>query len=207
MQTVDVMRKMLNEPNTPKPQLILLTGGASQMPIVKEVLTREFPGYRIVDHEASKAIARGAARFATVEHDQQIHTILQRTNLDLVIRFTRPDNTDFMDVMIPRNTPLPFSPQERGGHTLSPKQSRVDVSLWEAVKTDPDTNQPDRDYKKVIPMVLDHTRSAESEGKTTLHNVTRISIDKNNIIHMEAWEPGRERDIRTNNEKPYKRWD
>ena len=64
-KTIELVKNALKANNVPRPDLILLTGGASRMRIVKEMLEKELPQYRgrIISYRPSLAIACGAARF------------------------------------------------------------------------------------------------------------------------------------------------
>ena len=72
MQTIDATRQMLLKHPNQQPELILLTGGASKMPMVKEALEEALPQFkdRIIYFRPSRAIAYGAARFGTAEVNQ-----------------------------------------------------------------------------------------------------------------------------------------
>lgn len=189
METVRKVREALNRAEIPKPDLILLTGGASQMRIVKQVLVREFPEYKdkIVSHKPNKAIAMGAARFATVEDDDD-PVILQRTTYDLGIRHYKStsDPNGYITTMIPSETSLPYTSPESRTVTLS-NQRHLKVHIHEARQKNPTKDQVDRDYKYVMGYLFDFGKVVP-KGTPICHELV---IDKDNIMYIRAWIPGR----------------
>lgn len=212
-KTVDMVKHALASPNIPRPDLILLTGGASQMRLVKQMLEEALPAYRdkIVFHRPSKAIAMGAARFASVEENNGIEppdpVLVQRTTLELGTVFTGSDNHDYIEVLIPQGTPIPYTSEEINCRTRFPDQSRLDMSVQEAVNATPDRRQPARDYHNVMPYTYDLHRSAKDEGKHHLSAVCQLVIDEKNVMYMRVWEPGRKEQTLDFKKCTYKEWD
>ena len=68
-KTIDATKKILEDHPNQKPEIILLTGGASQMPMVKRELEKAIPEYRdkIIYFRPERTVAYGAARYGTVE--------------------------------------------------------------------------------------------------------------------------------------------
>ena len=198
-KTIELVKNALKADNVPKPDLILLTGGASRMRIVKEMLEQEIPQYRgkIISHRPSQAIACGAARFSTDEKNNEIgmagtkkqRTVQQRTTLDLGLRFINTNGTQypFIKTYIPRGTPIPCTSAENIGYTLSDNQSMVNMDIFEAINATPDYRAPDRDYRTVLRATYDYHRVV---GKD-VPNISQMTIDKDNILHLEAWEPNK----------------
>lgn len=96
MKTIEETRKILQNHQNQKPEIILLTGGASQMPMVQRELEKELPQYKgkIVYFRPSRAIAYGAARFGTAEKNSDPSAgsvggsvIQQRVMYDLGVRY------------------------------------------------------------------------------------------------------------------------
>ena len=69
LQTIEETKKILQAHPNQQPEIILLTGGASQMPMVKNELVQSFPEYKgkIIYFRPSRAIAYGAARFGAAK--------------------------------------------------------------------------------------------------------------------------------------------
>lgn len=74
MRTIEETKKILQEHPNQKPEIILLTGGASQMPMVQREMEEAFPQYRgkIICFRPSRATAYGAARFGTEEMNADV---------------------------------------------------------------------------------------------------------------------------------------
>ncbi len=64
-KTIDATKRILDEHPNQKPEIILLTGGASQMPMVKRELEEALPQYKdkTIIFSSNSAIAYGAARY------------------------------------------------------------------------------------------------------------------------------------------------
>ncbi len=190
-RTVAKVRAALNNPNVPKPELILLTGGASQMRIVKQTMEREFPTYRgkIVLHKPSKAISMGAARFATVEGDPDPRVIQQRTTFDLGIRYRESpsDKKGYIKTLIPGETPLPYTTPEHRSATLEDNQRYAKIDIFEANRKDPDKKNVAGDYKYIMGYPYDFGETVPQ--RTPICH--ELIIDKDNIMYIRAWRPGR----------------
>ena len=70
-KTIDETRRMLNNHANQKPYIILLTGGASQMPIIMREMEKAFPDYkgRIKIHKPSMSTAYGTARYGVYKYE------------------------------------------------------------------------------------------------------------------------------------------
>ena len=193
MKTVAKIRAALNDPNVPRPELILLTGGASQMRIVKQTLDREFPDYRgkIILHKPSKAISMGAARFATAETNDDPHVIQQRTTFDLGIRHYRSstDPNGYITTLIPSETPLPYTTRISQTVTLG-SQRYLQIHIYEANRKDPNKDHVASDYKFVMGYLYDFGEIVP-KGTPVAHE---LLIDEKNIMYIRAWRPGRKRE-------------
>lgn len=192
-KTVDMVRNMMASNPAYKPDLILLTGGASQMPIVRAMMEQAFPEYRgrITAHRPSKAIAYGAARYGTVEADIDVGTrrsgpVRQRTTFDIGVRYlhNKDDENGYIDTFIPQNTELPFTSQISESWTLVPTRYSL-FSVFEAIRKDPDREQVARDYRQVFAVTYDHGREVPVGTKSH----TRLILDENNILHIEITDP------------------
>ena len=129
-QTIDATRQMLLEHPNQQPELILLTGGASKMPMVKKALEEALPQFkdRIIYFRPSRAIAYGAARFGTAEVNQDpagdTTMVQQRTVFDLGVRFYNgtDDKVGHIATYIPAGTPIPYAGEYHGSRTLHENQ-------------------------------------------------------------------------------------
>lgn len=199
METVKLVKEALAAPNVPKPELILLTGGSSRMPMIRKILIREIPAYRdkIVEHRPSQAISCGAARFATVEVNNDpgntteskgkiLGAVQQRTTLDLGFSVYSPfSNIPHIDTAIPQGTPIPFTSRIFHYYTREPNQWYLNTSVYEALKSNPNINRVDADYQNVMPQSFEFKRAVPKGTPVDLQMV----IDKDNILFVRAWEP------------------
>ena len=192
-KTVDMVRNMINSNPAYKPDLILLTGGASQMPIVRTMMEAAFPEYKgkITAHRPSKAIAYGAARFGTEEQDIDVGSrnsspVRQRTTFDIGVRYlhNKDDKNGYIDTFIPQGTELPFTSAVSESWTLVPTRYSL-FSIFEAIRKDPDREQVARDYRPVFAVTYDH--GAQVPIGTRSH--TRLILDENNMLHIEITDP------------------
>lgn len=65
----DTLAKLMNEAKEHKPDAIILTGGQSQMPLIRKRLAERFPEYKdkIMNWKPQQAISFGAARYGVLE--------------------------------------------------------------------------------------------------------------------------------------------
>ncbi len=189
-KTVDMVKEMLANPNIPKPDNVILTGGASQMPIVQKVLREELPEYadKIVFHKPSKAIACGAARFHTDEGDPDFveNIVEQRTSYELGIRFykNKADKKGYITPYIPKDTPVPFDSKSIVSYQLY-KGDHADFWVYEAKCKNPDRNEVDRDYNRIMAVTYFHDK-VMPEGKSAK---TKLTMDKNNLLQITVTDP------------------
>lgn len=191
-RTIDLLKKAHADPSIPKPDRIVLTGGASQMPIVRKMLEENFRQYRdrIVFHRPSKAIAYGAARFGTDEQDTDPTTptgpVIQRTTHDIGVAYLRgAEKTRYVYTFIPAGTVIPFTSKEEPSWTVNDDVTRSRFVVYEANCANPVDTQIDRDYHEIIRVVYDHGRKVP-KGKESR---TQLTLDKNNILHISVTDP------------------
>ncbi|MCD8146207.1 MAG: Hsp70 family protein [Clostridiales bacterium] len=183
MKTVEKTREFLKD--KPQPDLILLTGGASQMPIVRKKLQEELPEqYRdkIIFFRPSKAIAYGAARYGVKEHD-----VKKRTAYDLGIRFFRP-GTDirYIDTYIPAGTEIPYSGEYVSSYTRSDGAISSNFSVFEATVAKPEEEQISRDWREIMYVTLEHGPVPKNT-----ENESRLSVDERGLLTVEARDPSK----------------
>ena len=195
-RTIDMLRTALSNPILPKPDLILLTGGASQMPLVRQMIEEAFPEYRgrITLHRPSKAIAYGAARFGIQEPVDDIHIssqskiMVQRTAYDIGIRFRKhgsdPNDCNAQNIvtMIPAGIEIPFESNAVIGLTWLDDMRTLNFVVCEATCKNPDPDQWQTDYKPIMNVVLQRDCYTPLGAKSS----TQLILDKNNILHIQV---------------------
>ena len=193
--TVKRVKAMLENNNIPKPDIILLTGGASQMPMIKKALEENFPEYKgkIESHRPQKAISYGAARFGVKEHNTDVKSIAQPQASNSVLKRTMYDygtscqkaSTGKLAIatIISASTPIPFTSEYRSFGTAV-KTDSVTFDIWEAKHQNPDCDNLN-DYVKVADVNLRLGRIVPAYTRVEC----RMIADENNVLHLEAYDP------------------
>ena len=163
----------------PQVSLILLTGGASQMPMIRKALEEAFPRYKdtIIFHRPSRAISYGAARYGAHEDSVQQRTI---RDLGIALMKTDENNRRFIRVMIPAGTGIPCACRTEGGFPEG--ASHAVTSVYEARVLNPDIHSIEKDFRFLMTAELDC-------GGRDLHNRkidNLLSIDKYNLLTVKA---------------------
>lgn len=190
-QTIDATRQMLLEHPNQQPELILLTGGASKMPMVKKALEEALPQFkdRIIYFRPSRAIAYGAARFGTAEVNQDpagdTTMVQQRTVFDLGVRFYNgtDDKVGHIATYIPAGTPIPYAGEYHGSRTLHENQRYSGFEVYEAVVSNPDRNNVFEDYVQIMEVTVDHGEGGVPVGT---ENESRLQVDKLGVLTIQA---------------------
>ena len=193
-EIVDLLRRSLEGRTV---DMILLTGGASQMPMVRRSIEREFPDYanRICFHRPSRAISYGAARYAVSEDNVQ-----QRTIWDLGIRYRDPVKKAFyIDVMIPAGTALPFSYRNENTATIAETASTT-AEVFEARVADPDEYAIDRDWRSITQIRLQFGTTVPQGTRV----VDELSIDSRNMLKVSSYQADRREETWTEGELVYR---
>lgn len=170
-EMVGMTSQMLKE--HPEVSLILLTGGASQMPMIRNALARAVPNYkdRIIFHRPSRAISYGAARYGTNEESVQ-----QRTIWDLGIGYYDGDDRFYVDILIPAGTAIPCTYYSRGYLRNDTQFARATV--YEACVSNPDAYRVEQDFREILVTRLEFQEKAP---KGTLVDDT-LAIDEHNVL-------------------------
>ena len=191
MKTIRATKEILDDHPNQQPEFILLTGGASQMPMVQRELEAQLPNFKgkIKYFRPSRAIAYGAARFGTSEGNpdpvRKISIVQQRTSYDLGIRFFVPGtDKEFIKTYIKAGTPIPYTGDYDSSETRREKQRYSLFSVHEAIKAHPDENKVNEDYREIMSVTLDH----EIEVPKGTKSESRLMIDKLGILTVEARE-------------------
>ncbi len=176
---VDVLGQAMHSSEF-KPDMVLLSGGASRMPMIQKALEKAFPSWkgRIEAYRPEQAISFGAARYGAVENP----AVQKRTAFDLGIECVHGDSEKrFFSGIIKKGTPVPHNSVWNEYYTSEATDS-VQLTVLEAIVQSPDPEQPNRDYKCIADFSLPF-------GKTVPENTTlqgRLSIDTNDVLTAEA---------------------
>ncbi len=192
MKTIELTQKFLADHPSQQPDVIVLTGGASQMPMVKQALEAALPQYKgkIRDWRQSRAIAYGAARFGAVEKNrdpvaQPKPIVRPRTRYDLGIRFFYQNSTkQYISTYVPAGTLLPFE----GKFELSETKYATRISsfhVFEAKRDKPNCDNIAEDYVEIACVTLDHGR----EVPPGTESETRLCVDERGLLKGEARDP------------------
>ncbi len=188
-KTVKMTKAMINDNWNLRPEMIILTGGASQMPMVKKSLEKALPQYkgRIQIYRPDRAIAFGAARFGGVQRDPNPRTnpnpVQKRVPFDIgILMYQRPISEDKQIVThIKAGTPLPVEGNIYQGSTRKESSSSA-MNVYEAKKIDPNELEWDRDYNMILKASIDHGGIVPAE--TPIEN--RIKIDADGKLTVEG---------------------
>ena len=189
-QTIDATRQMLLEHPNQQPELILLTGGASKMPMVKEALEEALPQFKgkIVYFRPSRAIAYGAARFGTAEENVDVNDggtmVQQRTMFDIGVRYYLRGMGDlrYIYTHIPANTPIPYTGAFEDSYTHDEGQRYSTFRVFEAVTQHPDKYKPDEDYVEIMKVTLDYGAPMPKGTQ----NESRLHVDERGVLTIQA---------------------
>lgn len=187
MKTVNETRSIIQDHPNQKPEVILLTGGASQMPMVQQALEQALPAYKgkIVYFRPSRAIAYGAARFGTAEKNEDpMSTVQQRVMYDIGVRYfnnTR-DKKGHVSVLIKAGTEIPFMGTFHRSWTLFEKQESSRFRVYEANTLDPDRENVERDWREIMEITIEHGQPVPVGTPSE----TRLNVDKVGVITIEA---------------------
>lgn len=196
-QIIAKIQDAFNTPNLPTPDVIVITGGASRMPMVERRIKERFPNYKnkVDCHKPGEAIAQGAARYAAKEGGESKsgssakRAVRQCTTYAIGIRYldtTSPDLVPYISVMVPAGTVLPFTSKKERSYVVEPtRYSRYTV--MEANCKNPDPYAPDRDWREVVSARKDHGRVAPVDTPS----VSQITIDENNMLFVEVTDPNK----------------
>ena len=196
MQTVNLTLKMLadNKVQRPErqPERIILTGGASSMPMVRAALLKAFKDAGlpysdddIVQYQPSRAISYGAARYGVPESSGG--HIIQRTRREIGIKYIEgATHRSYIGVHIDKGSQMPFSPERfHQSITAQPGVTSSEFSVYEAVVDNPDRFAVERDWRYVGKIRLDHG-GAVPQGTLCEE---RLVIDGGGTLRVEARRP------------------
>lgn len=187
-RTIDQTRTLLTDYPDGKPEYILLTGGASRMPIIMEEMKKAFPEYadKIIYYRPEEAISFGAARFGTVEEEEDTGKVVvqQRTMYDLGDTCYDDDGSEMVEVFIPAGTELPCESEYHNFMTRGKTQKYVRFSVYEAKRADADCKNVNDDYTEIMRGELDLGRECPFHTRVS----SRFVVDKLGCLTVEAFE-------------------
>ena len=197
-QIIEKIRSALNRSNVPTPDVIVITGGASRMPMVERRIVESFPQYKgkVACHKPGEAIAHGAARYAVQEQDDDIRqgakqagegAIIKRTTYDIGIRYhdvSKEGEPIYVEILVPKESRVPFESKTVQSEVRKAARKSLFIVV-EANCKDPDPYQPERDWREVTRITVDHGRIVQPGTPTD----SRISIDGKEMLHLLVSDP------------------
>lgn len=188
-KTIDETKRMLNTHINQKPDIILLTGGASQMPIVMREMEKAFPNYKgkIKSYKPSMSIAYGAARYGTTESNTDPNVqngVKKRLDKDLGIRFYK-GNTDilYISTYLKAGTEIPCA-TSFSESTTRVACSSTNFNVYEAKIVNPEPLNYDEDYTYIMNVGLNFGKDVPAGYASE----TRLIVDSRGVLRIEARE-------------------
>ena len=180
--TIQQTKQFLEDHPDPRPDIIVLTGGATHMPQVMKQMKAAFPGYEIVSHDPSRAIAFGAVRYATNEIDN----IQLRVSYDLGVRFFNgpEDQSGYFRPFIKAGTPIPCVSEDVISRISREGCDSIRFSVYEANKANTDVHKLAEDYSEIMHVSIDFGKVVP---RSTI-SISRMSVDERGKLTIEAWE-------------------
>lgn len=190
-RTVDKTLEFMKEHPNQKPDMILLTGGASQMPFIMTELEKALPQFKgkIQIFRPSEAIACGAARFGTVEMKvdpdlgNRSSIIQQRLTYDIGTNCVDENDKEYITTLISAGTPIPYQGKRRGFKNHS-DQKTVSYNIYEAHKSAPDSYRVAEDFKRIMSVSIDYGTIRPKGTRTECS----VSVDAMGRLAIEAWD-------------------
>ncbi|MBR6744765.1 MAG: Hsp70 family protein, partial [Clostridia bacterium] len=197
MKTVEMTKKIIMENPNYKPEYILLTGGASQMPMVEAALKKYLPDYanKIRMHNPTLAIACGAARYGIPEwREPGLAGIIRLPYEDFLclphdigICLTDGEtHTQFIETLALQGTHLPLLSKWHKFTIADDGQPSILLHAYRSTTENPDRYEIERDYEKIMSMSID--RGKPKPGGTVIK--ARIRIDRKGFLRLEAFRAG-----------------
>ncbi len=197
-RTIDATKQILQEHPNQKPEIILLTGGASQMPMVKRELEKAIPEYRdkIIYFRPERAIAYGAARYGTAEKNRDVEKkfglfgnkktsspVRKRVMYDLGVKYVNDeqDTSGHITVFFKAGTEIPCTSELIKSNQLMEGQFST-FRVFEANKENPNPENIADDYTEIMSVTIDHGRKVP---KGHPHE-SRMQVNDLGILKIEA---------------------
>lgn len=187
-QTVSCVRSLVGRHPQLQLQRVVLTGGASQMPMVKDALVAEFSGKGIpvTIYKPSQAISFGAARYYLPFANEAPEAVMSHVPHDLGISYIQESSgRTYVETIIPEGVEIPYTPAAyETSYTRVDGQSKTNFDVYEAKRSNPDPfgiEGDDPDWSKIGTLVFEYP----SCPKNTEHK-SRLRIDNLGVLHVEA---------------------
>lgn len=167
-----------------KPQMILLTGGQSQMPLIERQMAAAFPEFardhRIRRYKSSTAIAVGAARYGAFVGNS-VPVIKRNTYCFGVGNIRDAMKRIHVDILIPEESMIPTPANKWHRYWTNTPRSRDTSVIMEGKKKKPDIYD-DADFNRRLELVIDFGREMP---ENTLVEIC-IWLDENDILQGRA---------------------
>lgn len=186
-----------------KPTMIVMTGGQSQMPIIKERLQEQFPDIsseNIIPYNPQKAIALGAARFASLAAIKPAASskkitnststpvttpVVLRSGAMLGLAAVVDDNgRRYVRSLIPRNTEIPMEKPSTARFQPTEPTTTHRIVLVEATTDNPDVYD-EKQFKQMAELTIDF--NVQKPARPTFE--LSVYIDQYNKIQFSAHDP------------------
>lgn len=143
---------------------VILVGGSTHMPVVEKMLTEVCKQKPNRDVTPEEAVCQGAAIHAAIleakatggesrmakaviNRLRAVHTVdVNSHSLGVMVTDPQDGNRKINHIMIPKNTPIPYSVKQRFV-TTSPNQRRIHVCILEGDARDPDACEVIGDFR------------------------------------------------------------
>lgn len=208
-QMVTILGETMKDAKGHKPDKIILTGGQSQMPMLRRVIAEKYPEYKgkILCWQPQRAIAFGAARYGVLETGQnagkgskkraearvdQRPPIVRSRNqfalglLNVVNRASsdrREANEEHVSIIVDEGTQLPTPQDQWLDFQCLPRRgerlTKWTVNIVEATRKHPDIYQQKEHFRQTMSLELDFGHVIAYEQPFQLC----LYVDKDNFIH------------------------
>ena len=199
--SVDVVTRMLDRCDSKyRPEMIILTGGASKMPMVRRELLAALKPYgysdnNIAQFRPSDAISFGAARFGVVESNYDVlpkgdglKTSVQqhvRRSIGIRVHYSNDDSKEYIDTLIPAGTALPYLDAAFATYVnRSDEFTAMTLPVYEATVENPDRDAWGRDWRQIGTMNFEYGCKRPKGYKVC----TRLVIDLDGTLRLEAYD-------------------
>ena len=193
--TVAMVSDFISRPNIPQPDLILLTGGQSQTPLIMEMLRAALPAYqdRIHIYRPQQAIAFGAARYGVlgseVVHRRNRYAIGMRDFTNTLSKDEAERNRRYVHILVPEGSDLPTTDakwQGFGVRVNGDVQTNIfTLNIVEANRTNPDVYQQDEHFNRSMSVEIDFGRIIRDHDPFEL----LITVDDKDMVRASIRDP------------------
>lgn len=180
--TLDEVQKLLERHRGLRIDCIVLTGGASQMPMVLRAFKEDSDEIKVAHYKPSSAISFGAARYYTPYDPDGAEAVIRPVAHDFGISFHEPNkDRRWIYVFIHEGETLPVEPEFTESRSRRDGQTSSLFQVYEAKVSNPDTDEIERDWTKIGELELSHPAC---EKGTPFYS--RLRLDDLGVLHAEA---------------------